>query len=164
MRSFLVLMILAIALSISATLLTLKLTGLDMAKQHHKKEIQTILQKLQIPVESKIDKFDNKIDQIEILSMKKQFFRLKEPQKINRLEKYFTDKHNINESDSKKFANQIVELLNNSTLKSKDVDYDSSNAIINNISGIEFITGDNVVELKLITKPKKVVKKKKIEE
>ena len=45
MRSFLVLMILAIALSISATLLTLKLTGLDMAKQHHKKEIQTILQK-----------------------------------------------------------------------------------------------------------------------
>lgn len=129
-----------------------------------KKQIQTILQKLQIPVESKIDKFDNKIDQIEILSMKKQFFRLKEPQKINRLEKYFTEKHNINESDSKKFANQIVELLNDSTLKSKDVDYDSGNAIINNISGIEFITGDNVVELKLITKPKKVVKKKKIEE
>ncbi len=129
-----------------------------------KKQIQTILQKLEIPVESKIDKFDNKIDQIEILSMKKQFFRLKEPQKINRLEKYFTEKHNINESDSKKFANQIVELLNNSTLKSKDVDYDSSNAIINNITGIEFITDDNVVELKLITKPKKVVKKKKIEE
>lgn len=38
-------MILAIALSISATLLTLKLTGLDMAKPHHKKEIQHILQK-----------------------------------------------------------------------------------------------------------------------
>lgn len=38
-------MILAIALSISATLLTFKLTGLDVAKPHHKKEIHHILQK-----------------------------------------------------------------------------------------------------------------------
>jgi len=129
-----------------------------------KNQIQSILQKLEKPEESKIDKFDNKIDQIELLSMKKQFYRLKEPQKINRLEKYFTEKNNIAGSDSKIFANQIVELLNNSTLKSKDIEYDPNNAIIKNISGIEFVTTDNKIEIKLITKPKKVIKKKKIEE
>ena len=132
-----------------------------------KNQIQIILQKLEKPTESKIDKFDNKIDQIELLSMKKQFYRLKEPQKINRLEKYFIEKHNITEVDSKIFANQIVELLNNSTLKSKDIDYDANNAVINNILGIEFVTKDNKVdnklEIKLMTKPKKVVKKKKTE-
>ena len=132
-----------------------------------KNQIQSILQKLEKPEESKIDKFDNKIDQIELLSMKKQFYRLKEPQKINRLEKYFTEKHNITGSDSEIFANQIVELLNNSTLKSKDIDYDLNNAIINNISGIEFVTTDNKVdnkvEIKFITKPKKIIKKKKTE-
>jgi len=128
-----------------------------------KNQIQSILQKLEKPEESKIDKFDNKIDQIELLSMKKQFYRLKEPQKINRLEKYFTEKHNIYGSDSKIFANQIVELLNNSTLKSKDIEYDPNNAVINNILGIEFVTTDNKIEIKLITKPKKVVKKKKSE-
>jgi len=126
-----------------------------------KNQIQSILQKLEKPEESKIDKFDNKIDQIELLSMKKQFYRLKEPQKINRLEKYFTEKHNIYGSDSKIFANQIVELLNNSTLKSKDIEYDPNNAVINNILGIEFVTTDNKIEIKLITKPKKVVKKRK---
>jgi hypothetical protein len=132
-----------------------------------KNQIQTILQKLEKPTESKIDKFDNKIDQIELLSMKKQFYRLKEPQKLNRLEKYFTEKHNITDTESKKFANQILELLNNSTLKSKDIDYDSNNAIVNNISNIEIITNDNKFEIKLITKsdkPKKIIKKKKTEE
>jgi len=132
-----------------------------------KNQIQSILQKLEKPEESKIDKFDNKIDQIELLSMKKQFYRLKEPQKINRLEKYFTEKHNIYGSDSKIFANQIVELLNNSTLKSKDIEYDPNNAVINNITGIEFMTTDNKVdnkvEIKFITKPKKIIKKKKTE-
>jgi hypothetical protein len=132
-----------------------------------KNQIQTILQKLEKPTESKIDKFDNKIDQIELLSMKKQFYRLKEPQKISRLEKYFSDKHNITDTESKKFANQILELLNNSTLKSKDIDYDTNNAIINNITGIEIKTDDNKFEIKLITKsdkPKKIIKKKKTEE
>jgi len=132
-----------------------------------KNQIQIILQKLEKPTESKIDKFDNKIDQIELLSMKKQFYRLKEPQKLNRLEKYFTEKHNITDTESNKFANQILELLNNSTLKSKDIDYDSNNAIVNNISNIEIITNDNKFEIKLITKsdkPKKIIKKKKIEE
>jgi hypothetical protein len=132
-----------------------------------KEEINNILKKLEKPNESKIDKFDNKIDQIELLSMKKQFYRLKEPQKISRLEKYFTDKHKISNTDSKKFANQIMELLNNSTLKSKDIDYDTSNAIINNINMIEIINQDDKITIKLITKsdkPKKVVKKKKLEE
>jgi len=132
-----------------------------------KNQIQIILQKLEKPTESKIDKFDNKIDQIELLSMKKQFYRLKEPQKISRLEKYFSDTHNITDTESKKFANHILELLNNSTLKSKDIDYDTNNAIINNITGIEIKTDDNKFEIKLITKsdkPKKIIKKKKTEE
>lgn len=45
MRSFFILVSLSIALSISVTLLTLKLTGLDIAKPHHKKEIQSIIHK-----------------------------------------------------------------------------------------------------------------------
>ena len=120
--------------------------------------------KLEKPIENKINKFDDKIDQIEILSMKKQFYRLKEPQKINRIEKYFINKHTLSEADANKFANQIIELFNNSTLKSKDVDYDPSNAIINNITGIEIITDNEKLELKLANKPKTIVKKKKIEE
>ena len=43
-----------------------------------KEEIKYILSELEKPIENKIIKFNDKIDQIEILSMKKQFSRLKE--------------------------------------------------------------------------------------
>jgi hypothetical protein len=125
-----------------------------------KEQIHTIISKLEKPIENKIDKFDNKIDQIEILSMKKQFYRLKEPQKTNRIERYFIDKHKISNEKATLFANQVLELLNNSSIKSKDIDYDITNATINNINLLEISTKDDVVELKLIAKPKKIIKKK----
>ncbi len=45
MRSFIFLMFLAIALSISTTILTLRLTSFDIAKPHHKREIHHTLTK-----------------------------------------------------------------------------------------------------------------------
>ena len=77
-----------------------------------KKEIQNIINKLVLPSESKITKFDDKINEIEELSMKKLFYRLKEPQKINRITKYFINNHKISEDKAELFSSQIMELLN----------------------------------------------------
>jgi len=120
-----------------------------------KKEIQNIINKLVLPSESKITKFDDKINEIEELSMKKLFYRLKEPQKINRITKYFINNHKISEDKAELFSSQIMELLNNSTLKSKDIIYDLIKAEITEIKNIDLIKNDDSIELKLKTKEKK---------
>ena len=57
-----------------------------------KKEILNIISKLDKPMQNNVETFDNKINQLEQLSMKKQFYRLKAPQKINLLKQYFISK------------------------------------------------------------------------
>ena len=123
-----------------------------------KKEIQNIINKLDLPSVNKITKFDDKINEIEELSMKKLFYRLKEPQKINRIKKYFIDNLKISDDKATLFASQIIELLNNSTLKSKDILYDSTKAEITEIKNIELIKNnenDKNIEIKLKEKKKK---------
>jgi len=120
-----------------------------------KKEIQIIINKLELPSENKITKFDDKINEIEELSMKKLFYRLKEPQKINRIKKYFINNLKISEDKADLFATYIVELLNYSTLKSKDIVYDSQKAEIININNIELIKNHDNIEIKLKEKKKK---------
>ena len=69
-----------------------------------KQEILNIISKLDKPFENKIETFDNKINELEKLSMKKQFYRLKLPQKITLLKDYFT-KQNILNND-----NEIIQI------------------------------------------------------
>jgi len=124
-----------------------------------KKEIQTIINKLEIPSKNKITKFDDKINEIEELSMKKLFYRLKEPQKINRIKKYFINNLKISDDKAELFSSQIIELLNNSTLKSKDIIYDSQKAEITEIKNIELFKNDENdknIEIKLKEKKKNV--------
>jgi hypothetical protein len=142
-------------------------------------EIKKILQKYDNISKKKIDVFDNKMNEIELLTMKKLFYRLKEPHKINRLKLYFTEKYNMNEEISQKSANTIIELLNSNTLKSKDIEYDVENIKVTNIKYITY--DDNTHIIKFIKtnkkeknddddneeiidtdnkKPKKIVKKK----
>lgn len=123
-----------------------------------KKEIQILINKLELPSVNKITKFDDKINEIEELSMKKLFYRLKEPQKINRIKKYFIDNLKISDDKATLFASQIIELLNNSTLKSKDILYDSTKAEITEIKNIEIFKNDENdknIEIKLKDKKKK---------
>lgn len=125
-----------------------------------KKEIQNIINKLELPSVNKITKFDDKINEIEELSMKKLFFRLKEPQKINRIKKYFIDNLKISDDKATLFASHIIELLNNSTLKSKDILYDSTKAEITEIKNIELIKNDeNDKNIEIKLKEKKLVNK-----
>jgi deoxyribodipyrimidine photolyase-like uncharacterized protein len=124
-----------------------------------KKEIQNIINKLDVPSENKLSKFDNKINEIEELSMKKLFYRLKEPQKINRIKKYFINNHKISEDKAELFSSQIIELLNNFLLKSKDIIYDSTKAEITDIKNIDLIKNNDNVELKLKLKEKEKKKK-----
>ena len=112
-------------------------------------ELKDIIKKLDKPTENNIDKFNNKIEQMEQLSLKKLFYRLKEPQKLNLIQKYFINKIQITTEKANQFAQQIIELLNNSTLKSKDIIYDIDNTEITEIKNIEIIKSDDNVELKL---------------
>jgi hypothetical protein len=121
-----------------------------------KKEINTIINKLELPSENKITKFDDKINEIEELSMKKLFYRLKEPQKLNRIKKYFINHLKLSDDKATLFASQIIELLNNSTLKSKDIIYDSTKAEITEIKNIELFKNDENIEIKLKEKKKKI--------
>ena len=54
-----------------------------------KKQDLNLLRRKLTELETKIEKFNNKIDEVEILSMKKQFFRLKPLQKEKLLSQYF---------------------------------------------------------------------------
>jgi hypothetical protein len=125
-----------------------------------KKEILNIISKLDKPMQNKIETFDNKINQLEQLSMKKQFYRLKTPQKINLLKQYFISK-NVDLDKIEAFAQNIIELIDDDKIKNKDIEYDIENIKITNINKIELI--DN--ELTLIkTKAKPQKKEKKDEE
>lgn len=114
-------------------------------------EINKIISKYNNTSEIKIDTFNEKIDQIDNLTMKKLFYRLKEPQKINRLNIYFKTKYNLSDDEAEKNSLNIIELLKNDILKNKDIEYDVENIKIIDIKNIDFNE-----ETKLIS----VVKKK----
>lgn len=115
-----------------------------------KKEIHNIINNLDKPLENKIVKFDNKIDEFEILSMKKNFYRLKKPQKIKLLNNYFKSK-NISDDNTNNLSENILELISNDTLKNKDIIYDLDNIEIKNINKIEIID-NNIKYVKLKNK------------
>ncbi len=102
-----------------------------------KKEIMNIIARLDKPMENKLEKFNNKINEVELMSMKKQFFRLKAPQKQIVIEKYFIGK-NISSDKAKSYAETIMQFIIEDSLKNKDIEYDIDNATVTNIHKIEF--------------------------
>ena len=118
-------------------------------------ELKDIIKKLDKPNENNIDKFNNKIDEMEKLSLKKLFYRLKEPQKKKLIETYFINKLQISNEKADIFSKNIIELLTNTTLKSKDIIYDIENAEITDIKNIEIIKNNDNIELKTKEKKKK---------
>ena len=126
-----------------------------------KTEINKILAKYNKITEKKIDIFDNKIDELEILSMKKLFYRLKPQQKSNRIKQYFKDTYNLSDDDAQKNTDNILELLTTNMLKSKDILYDTDTVKITNIENVEW---DETMKIMKLNKKQKVVKKNKIVE
>ena len=120
-----------------------------------KKEINNIILKLEKPMENKIQNFNNKINELEQLSMKKQFYRLKGPQKNNLLKDYFIAQ-NVDLDKVENFANEIIKMIETDVIKNKDVEYDIENTKILKINKIEIVNK----ELKFI---KTKVSKKSVE-
>ncbi len=112
-------------------------------------EIKKILEKIGKPTSNRLDTFNNKVDELEKLTMKKQFYRLKKQQKINLLIEYFRSQ-NISDDKLEGFSNDIMELIGNGTLKNKDVEYDMDNIKITNIDKIQILDD----EIKIINKTK----------
>lgn len=104
----------------------------------NKDEIKQIINKLNKPLENKLSKFDDKVDEIEKLTMKKMFFRLKQQQKINLLKEYFKS-NNVDEEYIEDYANNILEFIKDKTLKNKDIEYDIDNIKITNINNITIV-------------------------
>lgn len=123
-----------------------------------KQEINKILSRYDKSTEKKIDEFNNKMDQIELLTMKKVFYRLKDSQKINRLNLYFKNKYNLSDEESEKNSNNIIELLKTDILKNKDINYDIENIKIIDIKNIDF---DSETKLIKFIKTQKPIKKEK---
>ena len=123
-----------------------------------KQEINKILSRYDKSTEKKIDEFNNKMDQIELLTMKKLFYRLKDSQKINRLNLYFKNKYNLSDEESEKNSNNIIELLKTDILKNKDINYDIENIKIIDIKNIDF---DSETKLIKFIKTQKPIKKEK---
>ena len=129
--------------------------------EEEKNEIKKILQKYNKISEKKIDIFDNKMNEIELLTMKKLFYRLKEPQKINRLKPYFIEKYNLSNEEATKNAEQIIELLNSDMLKNKDINYDVDNIKVIDIKNIDFDNSTKMIKIIKLIKSQKSVKNKK---
>ncbi len=109
-----------------------------------------------IITKSNVEKFNDKLNKIDNITLKKQFYRLNEIQKINKLQEYFKIKKNIEDDNlTHKFAEEILELIKNDKLKNKDIEYIIDDTIINDIKNIDIV--DN--KLQIITKSKNVVKK-----
>jgi len=119
-------------------------------------DIKKIIEKLQKPLQNKVDTFNNKINELDRLTMKKQFYRLKKQQKFNLIKEYYKSK-NIEDDRLENFAENIMELLENSTLKNKDIEYDMENIKIINIDKMIIENG----ELKFVKSAKNVKTTKK---
>lgn len=126
-----------------------------------RKEIDKIISKYNNTSETKIDTFNEKIDQIDNLTMKKLFYRLKEPQKINRLNIYFKNKYNLSDSEANINSTNIIELLKNDMLKNKDIEYDVENIKITDIKNIDFNEETKLISIIIKQKQIKEVKTKK---
>ncbi len=106
-----------------------------------KQEILNIITKLEKPLQNKIQNFNNKINELEQLSMKKQFYRLKTPQKINLLKDYYISQ-NVDLDKIEDFANEIIKMIEDDVIKNKDIEYDIDNIKITKINRIEIVNNE----------------------
>lgn len=105
---------------------------------------------------SNVEKFNDKLNKIDNITLKKQFYRLNEIQKINKLQEYFKIKKNIDDDNlTEQFAKEILELIKNDKLKNKDIEYIIDDTVVNDIKNIDIV--DN--KLQIVTKTKNSIKK-----
>lgn len=131
---------------------------IEYTDDENKEHLKKIIEKLNKPLQNKLNTFNNKMDELEKLTMKKQFFRLKLEQKKNLIKDYFKTK-NIEDGKLENFADNIIELIGNNTLKNKDIEYDMNDIKIKNINKIDIVNN----ELKFIKQSKtKQVKTKQV--
>jgi len=122
---------------------------IEYTDDENKEHLKKIIEKLNKPLQNKLNTFNNKMDELEKLTMKKQFFRLKLEQKKNLIKDYFKTK-NIEDGKLENFADNIIELIGNNTLKNKDIEYDMNDIKIKNINKIDIVNN----ELKFIKQSK----------
>jgi len=122
--------------------------------EENKEHIKKIIEKLNKSLQNKLNTFNDKMEEIEKLTMKKYFYRLKIEQKKILIKEYFKTK-NIEDNKLDNFTDNIIELIENSTLKNKDIEYDMNDIKIKNINKIDIINN----ELKFITQTKQIKKK-----
>jgi hypothetical protein len=129
---------------------------IEYTDDENKEQIKKIIEKLNKPLQNKLNTFNTKMDELEKLTMKKQFYRLKLEQKRNLIKEYFKTK-NIEDNKLDNFADNIIELIGNNTLKNKDIEYDMNDIKIKNINKIDIVNN----ELKFIKQAKKTKQVKK---
>ena len=105
---------------------------------------------------SNVEKFNDKFNKIDELTLKKQFYRLNEIQKINKLKEYFKNNKNIDDDKIlQSNAEAILEFIKDKKLKNADVEYNIDSTTIINIKNID-IVDDKII----IAAVKKTLKKK----
>lgn len=114
---------------------------IEYTDDENKEQLKKIIEKLNKPLQNKLNTFNNKMDELEKLTMKKQFFRLKLEQKKNLIKDYFKRK-NIEDGKLENFADNIIELIGNNTLKNKDIEYDMNDIKIKNIDKIDIVNNE----------------------
>jgi len=108
-------------------------------------------------LKTNIEKFNDKFNKIDELTFKKQFYRLNEIQKINKLKEYFKNNKNIvDDKMLQSHADTILEFIKNKKIKNADVEYNINSTTITNIKNIN-IEDDKIV---IAATVKKTLKKK----
>jgi hypothetical protein len=95
--------------------------------------------------------------------MKKQFYRLKAPQKINLLKTYFISQ-NIDLDKIDKLAEDLIKMIADDSIKNKDIDYDIENIKILKINKIQIINNELKIIKTKVSKKSTEIKEDKEEE
>ena len=131
---------------------------LDTKDEHRIKQIKHILQEEHVyesHTEIQENKMKKHIDVLRESGYNKRWQDLKEPQKLNRLEKYIKDNNITLEYED---IERLKEYLTKKTLLTKHIKYDRYKGFIKDLTVIT--KTDNVFELKDLTKKKRTVRKK----
>ena len=108
--------------------------------------------------ETQTEKLNNTLSKVKTLMLKRPFYKLNDVQKKGIIEIYLKSKYpSYNDDKINKMISQIINMIKDKILVTKNFDYDKDLSKLNNITGI-VIVDDNV---SIEEKKKKVAKKQK---
>jgi hypothetical protein len=108
--------------------------------------------------ETQTEKLNNTLSKVKTLMLKRPFYKLNDVQKKGIIETYFKSKHpSFNDDKINKMVLQIINMIAEKKLVTKNFDYDKDVSKLNNIIGI-VIVDDNI---EIEEKKKKIAKKQK---